>query len=178
MNAFNHQSIVTAAYSLDAYNRCIPYRLSKEDKDQSGEKEKCIEVLMISSPNRDDLVFPKGGWEDDGTVLQAASREALEEAGVKGTLNAGKSPWILGIQKQKQTEHLQPGRRLQRQKTRSSRRWKIQRSLLPRQWQMRQVVKCQIMTPNCCAKPSSGQHHGMNAISPYPLGICLSRGCL
>jgi hypothetical protein len=40
------------------------------------------------------------------------------------------------------------------------------------------VTECQIMTPNCCAKPSSGQHHGMNAISPYSLGICLSRGCL
>jgi hypothetical protein len=59
MNAFNHQGIVTAAYSLDAYNRCITYRLSKEDKDQSGKKENCIEVLTISSPNRDDLVFPK-----------------------------------------------------------------------------------------------------------------------
>jgi hypothetical protein len=57
--SFNHQGIFTAAYSLDAYNRCIPYRLSKEEKDQSGEKENCIEVLMISSPNRDDLVFPK-----------------------------------------------------------------------------------------------------------------------
>jgi hypothetical protein len=40
------------------------------------------------------------------------------------------------------------------------------------------VAECQIMTPNYCAKPSSGQHHGMNAIGPYPLGICLSRGCL
>lgn len=42
---------------------------------------------MISSPNRNDLVFPKGGWEDDETVEEAACREALEEAGVKGILN-------------------------------------------------------------------------------------------
>lgn len=86
---------------------------------------------MISSPNRDDLVFPKvtsfsllnywfnvckhnnnyqmiydllalaqivvifvylcfllyqGGWEDDETVEEAACREALEEAGVKGII--------------------------------------------------------------------------------------------
>jgi diphosphoinositol-polyphosphate diphosphatase len=34
-------------------------------------------------------LFCQGGWEDDETVLEAASREALEEAGVKGTLNVG-----------------------------------------------------------------------------------------
>lgn len=28
----------------------------------------------------------QGGWEDDETVLEAASREAMEEAGVKGIL--------------------------------------------------------------------------------------------
>ncbi|XP_021762420.1 nudix hydrolase 12, mitochondrial-like isoform X2 [Chenopodium quinoa] len=42
---------------------------------------------MVSSPNRHDLVFPKGGWENDETVHEAACREAFEEAGVKGNLN-------------------------------------------------------------------------------------------
>jgi diphosphoinositol-polyphosphate diphosphatase len=65
---------------------CIPYRIIKEENEHSGEKEDSLEVLMVSSPNRDDRVFPKGGWEDDETVEQAACREALEEAGVKGKL--------------------------------------------------------------------------------------------
>ncbi|XVF57671.1 hypothetical protein PTKIN_Ptkin07bG0000700 [Pterospermum kingtungense] len=63
---------------------CIPYRLTKNGK--HVDKDNQIEVLMISSPNRSDLVFPKGGWEDDETVVEAACREALEEAGVRGIL--------------------------------------------------------------------------------------------
>ncbi|ESW23700.1 hypothetical protein PHAVU_004G069000 [Phaseolus vulgaris] len=63
---------------------CIPYRWKKGKGDQNEDTEGMIEVLMISSPKRDDLVFPKGGWEDDETVTEAACREALEEAGVKG----------------------------------------------------------------------------------------------
>ncbi|XVE84257.1 hypothetical protein DITRI_Ditri16bG0156200 [Diplodiscus trichospermus] len=63
---------------------CIPYRMTKDDSNVDMENR--IEVLMISSPNRSDLVFPKGGWEDDETVVEAACREALEEAGVRGIL--------------------------------------------------------------------------------------------
>ncbi|XP_033128606.1 nudix hydrolase 13, mitochondrial isoform X3 [Brassica rapa] len=66
--------------------RCIPYRLVKDEEDSSVDLENKLQVLMVSSPNRHDLVFPKGGWEDDETVLEAASREAMEEAGVKGIL--------------------------------------------------------------------------------------------
>ncbi|XP_013595818.1 PREDICTED: nudix hydrolase 13, mitochondrial isoform X4 [Brassica oleracea var. oleracea] len=65
---------------------CIPYRLLKDEEDSSVDHENKLQVLMVSSPNRHDLVFPKGGWEDDETVLEAASREAMEEAGVKGIL--------------------------------------------------------------------------------------------
>lgn len=35
------------------------------------------------------LFCGQGGWEDDETVVEAACREALEEAGVKGILNVG-----------------------------------------------------------------------------------------
>ncbi|KAH7518979.1 hypothetical protein FEM48_Zijuj09G0229000 [Ziziphus jujuba var. spinosa] len=69
-----------------AYNSCIPYRLREDKEDCSSNIENRIQVLMVSSPNRNDLVFPKGGWEDDENVLEAACREALEEAGVKGIL--------------------------------------------------------------------------------------------
>lgn len=63
---------------------CIPYKLSPNVGDDLINR---LQVLMISSPNRHDLVFPKGGWENDETMFEAACREALEEAGVQGILN-------------------------------------------------------------------------------------------
>jgi diphosphoinositol-polyphosphate diphosphatase len=41
---------------------------------------------MITSQRGEGLLFPKGGWETDETVEEAACREALEEAGVRGLL--------------------------------------------------------------------------------------------
>ncbi|RPD61199.1 hypothetical protein L227DRAFT_79188 [Lentinus tigrinus ALCF2SS1-6] len=45
-------------------------------------------VLVITSRKRpNNWVLPKGGWEPtDGVLEAAASREALEEAGVRGTI--------------------------------------------------------------------------------------------
>ncbi|KIM67577.1 hypothetical protein SCLCIDRAFT_1109836 [Scleroderma citrinum Foug A] len=45
-------------------------------------------VLVITSRKRQDVwVLPKGGYEvTDGVLEAAASREALEEAGVRGTI--------------------------------------------------------------------------------------------
>jgi len=65
---------------------CIPYRFEEVVGNDNCDVEKRLLVLMISSPNRDDLVFPKGGWEDDESVREAACREAWEEAGVRGIL--------------------------------------------------------------------------------------------
>jgi diphosphoinositol-polyphosphate diphosphatase len=53
----------------------VPYRVGADGQP---------ELLMVSTPNRDDLVFPKGGWEEDESMDEAARREALEEAGVLG----------------------------------------------------------------------------------------------
>ncbi|XP_015688984.1 nudix hydrolase 12, mitochondrial-like isoform X1 [Oryza brachyantha] len=69
---------------------CVPYRVKKDDEGNPcslGDDPQQVEVLMISTPNRADMVFPKGGWEDDEDVYQAASREAMEEAGVKGIID-------------------------------------------------------------------------------------------
>ncbi|MQM09088.1 hypothetical protein Taro_041953 [Colocasia esculenta] len=74
---------------------CIPYRVKQNVEDHTMHLVHRLEVLMISSPNRDDLVFPKGGWEDDETVHEAACREALEEAGVSGVIHVGKE--CLGV---------------------------------------------------------------------------------
>jgi diphosphoinositol-polyphosphate diphosphatase len=54
---------------------CIPY-LVRDD----GE----LEVLVISSQKGHGMMFPKGGWELDESMDDAARREALEEAGVRG----------------------------------------------------------------------------------------------
>ncbi|KAL6136005.1 hypothetical protein ACLB2K_061307 [Fragaria x ananassa] len=90
--------------NLRLVSGCIPYRITEdmndEDHSSSSHIENKIQVLMVSSPDRDDLVFPKGGWEDDETVLEAASREAFEEAG--GERNTKRnSSGSLGVQKQK-----------------------------------------------------------------------------
>lgn len=55
---------------------CVPVFLS-----ESGEKR----VLLVSSRKKS-WTLPKGGWEEDETAQEAASRETFEEAGVVGDL--------------------------------------------------------------------------------------------
>jgi diphosphoinositol-polyphosphate diphosphatase len=71
----------------------VPYRVKKDEANPRilGDVPGQVEVLMVSTPNRADMVFPKGGWEDDEEVYEAASREAMEEAGVKGIVNVTSS---------------------------------------------------------------------------------------
>ena len=45
-----------------------------------------VRVLLISSSNGSGWVFPKGGWELDESVIEAARRETVEEGGVRGDL--------------------------------------------------------------------------------------------
>lgn len=66
---------------------CIPYRVC-------GDGE--VEVLVISSQKKGagaGLMFPKGGWELDESMDEAAQREALEEAGVRGETGATLGRW-------------------------------------------------------------------------------------
>ncbi|GAB4843943.1 Nudix hydrolase 16, mitochondrial [Ancistrocladus abbreviatus] len=65
---------------------CIPFRYRSSAESDGESDDKIVEVLMISSTSGPGLLFPKGGWENDETVQQAAIREAIEEAGVKGVL--------------------------------------------------------------------------------------------
>lgn len=66
---------------------CIPFKHESCDEDCDTERKKKItKVLMISSQSGPGLLFPKGGWENDETVEEAAVREAIEEAGVRGDL--------------------------------------------------------------------------------------------
>ncbi|XP_058187625.1 nudix hydrolase 17, mitochondrial-like [Rhododendron vialii] len=60
---------------------CIPYRY----RVTSLGEEKKLEVLVISSQKKGKgMLFPKGGWESDESIIEAALRETEEEAGVLG----------------------------------------------------------------------------------------------
>lgn len=63
---------------------CIPFKY--DDKEHDADGNKILKVLMINSQSGPRLLFPKGGWENDETDEEAAAREAMEEAGVKGEL--------------------------------------------------------------------------------------------
>ncbi|KAA8529006.1 hypothetical protein F0562_033506 [Nyssa sinensis] len=70
---------------LQRYNKgqrlvvgCIPYKYKKGN---DGTTNNELEVLVISSQKGQGMMFPKGGWELDESVEEAASRESLEEAG-------------------------------------------------------------------------------------------------
>ncbi|XP_062109469.1 nudix hydrolase 17, mitochondrial isoform X2 [Humulus lupulus] len=52
-----------------------------------------LEVLVISSQKGQGFMFPKGGWELDESVEEAASRESLEEAGVLGKVERELGKW-------------------------------------------------------------------------------------
>ncbi|KAM7255095.1 hypothetical protein ACFE04_020336 [Oxalis oulophora] len=63
----------------------IPYRY------KNGSDE--LEVLVISSQKGQGLMFPKGGWELDESVEEAALRESFEEAGVLGNVESELGKW-------------------------------------------------------------------------------------
>ncbi|KAJ8770253.1 hypothetical protein K2173_012695 [Erythroxylum novogranatense] len=70
---------------------CIPYRY-KICSDGTVSDE--LEVLVITSQKGSGgMMFPKGGWELDESVEQAAARESLEEAGVLGKVEVKLGKW-------------------------------------------------------------------------------------
>ncbi|KAB2620064.1 hypothetical protein D8674_037024 [Pyrus ussuriensis x Pyrus communis] len=69
---------------------CVPYRY-KDGSDGVVSNE--LEVLVITSQKGNAFMFPKGGWELDESVEEAASRESLEEAGVLGNVECQLGKW-------------------------------------------------------------------------------------
>ncbi|KAJ6411192.1 hypothetical protein OIU84_007869 [Salix udensis] len=69
---------------------CIPYRYKKSQEPSPVEE---LEVLVISAQNGKGMLFPKGGWENDESMEEAAKRETEEEAGVIGVVGDKLGPW-------------------------------------------------------------------------------------
>jgi len=70
---------------------CVPYRVRAGNGD--GE---VVEVLVISSQKKGPaggVLIPKGGWELDESMDEAARREAAEEAGVVGETGPALGRW-------------------------------------------------------------------------------------
>lgn len=78
-----HQQRYECGYRLVA--GCVPFRY-RSDSPCNGKVQQSLEVLMVTTQGGPGLLFPKGGWETDETVEEAACREAFEEAGVRGQL--------------------------------------------------------------------------------------------
>ncbi|KAH9296507.1 hypothetical protein KI387_040095 [Taxus chinensis] len=83
---------------------CIPYRYTKSPDACNGDSSGTLEVLMITPLRGEGLMFPKGGWENDETKEEAACREALEEAGVKGDIEILLGSWNF-VSKRHRDEH-------------------------------------------------------------------------
>ncbi|WOL08819.1 nudix hydrolase 21, chloroplastic-like isoform X1 [Canna indica] len=70
---------------------CIPYKMKTFDEDSH---DQLVEVLVVSSKKKPaEIMFPKGGWELDETIIQAANRETYEEAGVLGHVEESLGKW-------------------------------------------------------------------------------------
>ncbi|KAM7268364.1 hypothetical protein ACFE04_010530 [Oxalis oulophora] len=76
---------------------CIPYRYRNINATQSpsidGNQIEEMEVLLISSQKGHAMLFPKGGWETNESMEDAAKRETLEEAGVTGNVEDRLGKW-------------------------------------------------------------------------------------
>ncbi|KAK4800660.1 hypothetical protein SAY86_021147 [Trapa natans] len=76
---------------------CIPYRYRN-----GGE----LEILLISSQKGKAMMLPKGGWETDESMEEAALRETMEEAGVKGKVEKMLGKWRYQSKSQARTYHV------------------------------------------------------------------------
>ncbi|KAK8579554.1 hypothetical protein V6N13_142745 [Hibiscus sabdariffa] len=73
---------------------CIPYRFKCGS---DGTISDDLEVLVISSQKGPKMMFPKGGWEIDESIEEAALRESIEEAGVLGNVEVATLNLVLHL---------------------------------------------------------------------------------
>ncbi|XP_027179272.1 nudix hydrolase 18, mitochondrial-like [Coffea eugenioides] len=72
---------------------CIPYRIKLANKATLVDEDS-LEVLVISAQRKGKgVLFPKGGWETDEDIFEAAERETVEEAGVVGDVQKFLGHW-------------------------------------------------------------------------------------
>ncbi|KAM7523856.1 hypothetical protein LguiA_013758 [Lonicera macranthoides] len=73
---------------------CIPYRYNKGSNQACLEDVERLEVLVITAQRKGKgMLFPKGGWEKDESIKEAALRETVEEAGVSGIVEGMLGKW-------------------------------------------------------------------------------------
>ncbi|XP_076902351.1 nudix hydrolase 17, mitochondrial-like [Bidens hawaiensis] len=73
---------------------CIPYRIKGSKMGSDMKLEDALEVLVITAQRKGKgMLFPKGGWESDESIVEAAQRESIEEAGVFGTVEGELGKW-------------------------------------------------------------------------------------
>ncbi|XP_076935976.1 nudix hydrolase 18, mitochondrial-like [Bidens hawaiensis] len=70
---------------------CIPYRIEGSKMGSDTNLEDALEVLVISAQRKGKgMLFP---WESDESIVEAAHRESIEEAGVFGTVEGELGKW-------------------------------------------------------------------------------------
>ncbi|CAH9116435.1 unnamed protein product [Cuscuta epithymum] len=74
---------------------CIPYRIAKQSSIHGTRGPiDDLEFLLVSSQKSPRMMFPKGGWEVDESLEEAAIRESFEEAGIYGEVGKCLGKWF------------------------------------------------------------------------------------
>nr|GMC73727.1 nudix hydrolase 18, mitochondrial-like [Ipomoea batatas] len=74
---------------------CIPYRYREGKSITDGAPlVDDLEFLLVSSQKSPRMMFPKGGWEQDESLEEAALRETFEEAGIYGEVGSCLGKWF------------------------------------------------------------------------------------
>nr|GMC71735.1 nudix hydrolase 18, mitochondrial-like [Ipomoea batatas] len=74
---------------------CIPYRYREGKSIIDGAPlVDDLEFLLVSSQKSPRMMFPKGGWEQDESLEEAALRETFEEAGIYGEVGSCLGKWF------------------------------------------------------------------------------------